>query len=352
MAGAESSPTAQDAPTRRASRAWLEWSLGGLYEGWLRMCGRVERVGLRVGSDARGAGRCGVRWLRLRGGLAFARHRHREMETSKVKVILGTNLHTTPTGQQRVTRTSIALFCVFSPRPASVSVVPLGDGTHSLTRSRHATDGAAEPTARRSPIARQTHSTQTEPPWNSGRDARRWTLISPLWHMLSRRNSDEGCTLNLPTPRCSKSQVPLSPFSPSAPRAPQRWAPCLRTSEATREPVSAQSSGAQGEQPSSESACLQEPPYMADWLVESPFSKCCVAIHVEPILAVTASLMRVVVSLGPYGRSQQFVCPHALRTSLSFFVKETTAGGAFTDSGSWFCGLWRLSGWKREYVAW
>ena len=139
MAGAESSPTAQDAPTRRASRAWLEWSLGGLYEGWLRMCGRVERVGLRVGSDARGAGRCGVRWLRLRGGLAFARHRHREMETSKVKVILGTNLHTTPTGQQRVTRTSIALFCVFSPRPASVSVVPLGDGTRltsHVTRGR------------------------------------------------------------------------------------------------------------------------------------------------------------------------------------------------------------------------
>lgn len=142
MAGAESSPTAQDAPTRRASRAWLEWSLGGLYEGWLRMCGRVERVGLRVGSDARGAGRCGVRWLRLRGGLAFARHRHREMETSKVKVILGTNLHTTPTGQQRVTRTSIALFCVFSPRPASVSVVPLGDGTRLTSGARHATDTA------------------------------------------------------------------------------------------------------------------------------------------------------------------------------------------------------------------
>ena len=65
MAGAESLPTAQDAPTRRASRAWLEWSLGGLYEGWLRMCGRVERVGLRVGSDARGAGRCGVLRVRL-----------------------------------------------------------------------------------------------------------------------------------------------------------------------------------------------------------------------------------------------------------------------------------------------
>ena len=139
MAGAESSPTAQDAPTRRASRAWLEWSLGGLYEGWLRMCGRVERVGLRVGSDARGAGRCGVRWSPACGAVCVWRlraDRHREMETSKVKVILGTNLHTTPTGQQRVTRTSIALFCVFSPRPASVSVVPLGDGTHSRVTSR------------------------------------------------------------------------------------------------------------------------------------------------------------------------------------------------------------------------
>ena len=347
MAGAESSPTAQDAPTRRASRAWLEWSLGGLYEGWLRMCGRVERVGSRVGSDARGAGRCGVLAATAAGRFgvcAPSASRNGNIESqSDTWYKFAHHAHGTTTSHTHI---NSSVLCFLSTAGVRQRRTARGRESGLTHESRHATDGAAEPTAR------QTHSTQTEPPWNSGRDARRWTLISPLWHMLSRRNSDEGCTLNLPTPRCSKSQVPLSPFSPSAPRAPQRWAPCLRTSEATREPVSAQSSGAQGEQPSSESACLQEPPYMADWLVESPFSKCCVAIHVEPILAVTASLMRVVVSLGPYGRSQQFVCPHALRTSLSFFVKETTAGGAFTDSGSWFCGLWRLSGWKREYVAW
>ena len=176
MAGAESSPTAQDAPTRRASRAWLEWSLGGLYEGWLRMCGRVERVGLRVGSDARGAGRCGVRWSPACGAVCVWRlraDRHREMETSKVKVILGTNLHTTPTGQQRVTRTSIALFCVFSPRPASVSVVPLGDGTRLTS---HVTRPTRRSRAHRTAITDRPANTQ----YTNRATLEQWPRRAPL----------------------------------------------------------------------------------------------------------------------------------------------------------------------------
>ena len=50
---------------------------------------------------------------------------------------------------------------------------------------------------------------------------------------------------------------------------------------------------------SSNDGSLYDPPYIAELLVEAPFSKAIVVRQEPPTLAVTESLMRVVVSVGP-----------------------------------------------------
>ena len=55
---------------------------------------------------------------------------------------------------------------------------------------------------------------------------------------------------------------------------------------------------------------------MALELMLEPFSKWYVDLQLPPTLGVTWSLIRVVVSFLAYGRSQLWVCPHALKTRL------------------------------------
>jgi len=77
---------------------------------------------------------------------------------------------------------------------------------------------------------------------------------------------------------------------------------------------------------------MRLPPYIALAEIELPFSKWSVLRQLAPTLGVTWSLMRVVVSLFAYGRSQHCVCPHASPTVVSISLKLATGAGALTCS--------------------
>jgi hypothetical protein len=95
----------------------------------------------------------------------------------------------------------------------------------------------------------------------------------------------------------------------------------------------------------------REPPYIAEHIVELPLSTVMVLSHEPPVLGVTLSLILVVVSHGPYARSQQSLCPHA-PICRSASVISAAGGGFATGLGSWSSdGRSILSGWYFEYVA-